>query len=299
MLPAALLSEPGTGGTTFVGLFYLAQTRLATEHGDTFRFSTPPMSMQRLSPLYEQLVAGDFPRPLAPEDAAQIRFEMAFDEPRHRGLFHSGAEFEPKYRAECRWVRSGFDEILAALETGRDVAGAFGSLAGCTTPIFLLEARPSAPPAGAAPRPARDVLISKILEALALRSAPNWAPDRRRLHPAFVFARIDSVPEDLVPGISHGDLLDEDVLLREGARLGHSLVETLLPQTASFCRSSAVNVAEPTVYFSYLREAPGSDLKARHLLTRTLPDHHHEPVYPFTQFRQLIDHLGELGREDH
>jgi len=298
VLPATLISEPGTGGTTFVGLFYLAQTRLATERSGAFRFSAPPMSMQRLSPLYEQLVAGEFPRPLPPEEAAQIRFEMAFGESRPWGPFRSETKFEPKYRAECRWVRSGFDEILTALDTGRDVAGALGNLAGCTTPIFVLDARPSAPPASAPPRGARDAVISKILEALARRTTPNWASDRRRLHPAFVFARIDSSPNDLAPTVSHGDLLDEKVLLTEGARIGSSLVEALLPQTASFCRSSAANVAEPTVFFSYLREAPGSDPTNRRLVMRTLPDHHHEPVYPFTQFRQLIGHLEELCREE-
>src|SRR5579863_1318873 len=165
---AILLSEPGSGGTTFVGLFYLAQTRLATERADSFRFSAPPESIRHLSSLYEHLVVGEFPASLAPAEVAQIRFDLAFDSPGRRGLFHRTSGFEPRVGLECRWNRARFEVMARVLEGGAVDPTVSQDLGSYTIPIFLLDPRtePASPdPTGTAP-PSRDLSIARTLQEL-------------------------------------------------------------------------------------------------------------------------------------
>jgi hypothetical protein len=300
VLRAVLLSEPGSGSTTFVGLLYLAQTRLATERADAFRFSAPPESIRRLSALYASLVAGEFPGALPPEDAAQVRFEMAFHPPGRWRPFRGRTAFDLRYRAEFRWVRSGFDALAGALEAGRAVPGNIGDLRGCTTPIFLLDA--STPyvtdPTGGATVPLRDAAMARILrEVLHNRSASEGAASVR-LHPMIVFTKLDARTREIVPGLPRGEPPDEDVLLAERARIGRGLMDSLIPETSKFCRTAAPNVDEPVPFFSYVRPITQPGTGTGGLVTRTLPDHRQEPVYPSSQYRALIDRLGVLCRDE-
>jgi hypothetical protein len=297
VLRTVLLAEPGAGSTTFVGLLYLAQTRLATERADAFRFSSPPESIRHLSVLYEQLVAGEFPAPLAPEAVPQIRLDMAYSSPTHWSPFHRATTFEARYRAECRWIRSGFDAVATALEGGASVPGTDVDLRSSTAPIFLLDPRhpDGGPEVGAAAASNRDDAILRILKELARGPGPRGTTVPGRLHPLFVITKSDVLPEDLAPTVRRRDLLDDDLPAIEGARIGRLLIDALAPQSAGFCRSSGPNVGEPSVFLSYVRGTVAPASGANRILTRTLPDHRHEPVYPFSQYRALVDHLGDLA----
>jgi hypothetical protein len=297
VLRTVLLAEPGAGSTTFVGLLYLAQTRLATERADAFRFSSPPESIRHLSVLYEQLVAGEFPAPLAPEAVPQIRLDMAYSSPTHWSPFHRATAFEARSRAECRWIRAGFDAVASALEGGGSGPGTDVDLRTSTAPIFLLDPRHpdgAAGVGGAAPSN-RDAAILRILKELARGRGPGGTTAPSRLHPLFVITKTDALPEDLAPTVRRKDLLDEDLPAVEGARIGRVLIDALVPQSVGFCRSSGPTVGEPAVFLSYVRGTVGPASGADRVLTRTLPDHRHEPVYPFNQYRALVDHLGDLA----
>ena len=300
MLRATVLSEPGSGSTTFVGLFYLALTRLGTERADTFRFNVPPEALGLLAPLYDQLVAGSFPEPVAPVDVAHIRFGLAFSPASSWRPLRRGAGFEPRYQAECRWIRTGFDTVAGLLEAGDSGPGALSDLRGSTTPIFVLGPPPprGSLEVGAAPGSNRDSAIVRILQQLAYRAGAPRGPTGKRLHPVFVFTKMDALPGDVAPTVPRGDLLDEGHLFDNRERIGRSLIEAMIPNTAAFCRSARATVDEPVPFFSYVRTTPGQDPAGPPLLTRTLANHHHEPVFPFSQFRALIDDLGDLSRRE-
>ncbi len=297
MIRAALLSEPGSGSTTFVGLLYLAQTRIATERADNFRFSAPPDSLRRLSVLYEQLVSGEFPRSLAPEEASQVRFEMGFSPPARWNPLHRGAGFEPRFRAECRWAHAGFDAMNRCLQTGHAEPGVIPDLRTSTAPIFVIDPLSPEPSPGTSPSDTtRDHAVATILHELLPAATPGRTAPGTRLHPAFVFTKLDSLPDGRIPAVRGGDLVDDDRLASEGARIGKALIDALLPQTAEFCRSVGTLMDAPVTFLSHAVALPGSDGGVPRLATRTLPDHRHEPVYPLGQFRALIDHLGGLAR---
>lgn len=297
MLQSVLIAEPGSGSTTFVGLLYLAQTRLSTERLDSFRFSAPPEALARLSPIYAELLAGNFPRSLAPEDAAQIRLDMAYRPPPGWRPFRREIEFEPKFRAECRWVRAPFEAVALALEGTRPDPAMLASLTGPTTVIFVLDPSSDGPDAPAATS-ARDGAMERILQQLSQRRGADGGRLSGCLHPLFVITKLDALPDPVTPKISRRDLVDEDRLRSSGPKIGRSLLEALAPRTSAFCRSNAGRVDAPVVFFSYVRPTAGTGPGTSGLETQTLPDKRHEPVYPFSQYRGLIGHLGDLAARE-
>gem|GEM_PF-4062337 len=300
MLRAVLLSEPGSGATTFVGLFYVALTRLASERGDSFRFTAPPESLRRLSALYEPLVAGEFPGSLGPDAAAEIRFELAFSPPAAWRPFHRNTGFDPRFRVDCRWNGAGAASAARLLQGAPAPPGAVNDLLSCTAPIFLVDPRPTEGPGGSGPSTAsdRDAAVVAVLTELARSGGTVPAPTTRHLHPIFVFTRLDGIPEEVAPSVPRGDPLDEDRLRTDGPRIGRELIDACLPRSRDLCRSRSERIDEPVSFFSYARPVPGAEGGTRHLQLRTLPNHRPEPVYPFTQFRSLIDHLGDLAQRE-
>jgi hypothetical protein len=298
MLQAVLITEPGSGGTSFTGLFYLAQTRITTERPDEFRFSAPPESIQRLSSLYQHLVAGEFPAPLAPEDAARIRFEMAYNPPGHGRLFHRGPSFEPRYRAECRWVRAGLDAVARTLEGGPAEPGVLSALSGCTVPIFVLDPRRPDPPAGGPPATSslRDDALARVVRELGRIGGISGITAKKRLRPVVVFTKLDDLPDAVAPMVRRSDILDDTRLAAVAPRLGRALLESVVPRSATVVRTLGATVDEPVAFLSYVRAVSGAG--GAHLATRTLPDHRSEPVYPFPQFRAMVDHLGALAEAE-
>ncbi len=185
--------------------------------------------------------------------------------------------------------------MARVLEGGTATPAVPGDLVGCSTPIFVLDPTRAAPAtvSDGPAVPSRDDSILRILRALGGAPGTGSRAPSPRLDPIFVFTRLDALPEGLSSKLPRGNLLDEDHLTDARDQIGRTLMDAVAPRSGAFCRARSPSAGSPAVFLSYARADSGSG----RLLTRTLPDHRQEPVYPFTQFRGLVDHLGALASQ--
>src|SRR5579859_195140 len=118
MVRIALVGDPGSGGTTVLGLLYAAQVRRTASPGATFRFHVAPSSMPQVGAIYEQLKSGEFPAHTPSPSTAPVEF-----------LFERHSTFAGSLRDRLRagrppaaatlsieWTRASWSDLDAFLE---------------------------------------------------------------------------------------------------------------------------------------------------------------------------------------
>ena len=295
MLRATVLGEPGSGSTTFVGLFYTALIRAAGEHPDRIRFSLTSDSVELLSRLYAQLLSGEFPESPDPTTAATTRITLAFRRPAPGwNPFRHAEDFDTATKIEFRWLRREWDD-LAKPSSARDSSSTPGTLLSeCAVPIFVVSTLPlrAAPPS--TDTTPQDSKILNILQGLARAPGPAPASSATVLHPIFLFTELDLLSEETLRRMGLGTTLEIGESGGARSRAQSTMFEKLIPRAIDFCDQNRGGVDAPRAYFSYVRLESGPAGPER-IALRTAPDHRPEPIFPLEEYSALIDYLGELS----
>jgi len=299
VLRAAVIGEPGAGSTTVLGLLYAALIRWGGDRADPFRFFAPPAALAYLSSSYQRLMAGEFPEPPSDPEIATVQIDLAYR--RRPGLLdriRPGPEFPEVPQVECRWVRAPLHDLARSLAgIGAPPPGGGAGLAGCRVPIFVVPADGTGATegTGTASAPGTDENIREILQRLAGPSAVQGGGPAPPVHPVFVFTKLDRISPDLLKSSGVAGSLDEEALLADRPRLATGFLGRILPRPLEGLGGRANPPAGPPVFFSYVHPEPPVPGAAPRLRMRASPGRLVEPEYPWTQYRSLLEHLGELA----
>src|SRR5881396_208491 len=72
-----IVGDRDSGKTTFLALLYAAQVKSGATRADDFRFHVGLESLEEISEVFQQLMAGSFPDSAAKEGINSITFHMA------------------------------------------------------------------------------------------------------------------------------------------------------------------------------------------------------------------------------
>jgi hypothetical protein len=300
---ALVLGERGSGLTTFVGLLYTAQVRLGTEESDQFRFHAERESIRQLEAIYGELGAGRFPTRDANWDERPLSFVFGFRHGRLRGLGHHGEEPE-----------NGFDTVevrVAGMQTetvdelrGHDAvldAPTLRSLRSqVVVPLIDASALAAEPPPGQERAVSRqDRQLSSTLGFLAAFLSAERDRKARRMFPLLVVTKCDTLGLETLRRLNAPGGTPSDWTADARRALGARLLRTYFPETAKFLDAprdrSGVTVAPPEWYFSSLGiERTGEETRVQR--RSRAPVGGWEPVYPFEEYRSLIETLGKIAR---
>ncbi len=287
MLRATVLSEPGSGGSTFFGLLYATLVRAATGTQDDFRFTTAPDSLAVLTRMYTELMSGEFPPPPSPEHIAAARLVLAYR--RRTGLMRLRPKFdyESAPKIEVRWMRSGFLELGEALSGGISTGPTVSGVVETAVPIFVLPAPGTgagSPPTGD-PGSTRDESVRAVLSALQGGGASH-------LHPVFVFTHFDRLSDQDRQRWGLHPSVDSDEAGRERPLLEPRAVQEALPRTLEYCAAHGRRVDAPRSFFSMVRTVGNN---ARRIALQANADQRQDPVYSTGQYRALVEYLGTFA----
>ena len=300
MTSAVIVGSRGSGLTTFVGLLYTAQVRLATEGNDAFRFHAGRETLRRMDSIYADLGAGRFPAREVEWTEEPLSFLLSFPS-RGWGLWSGRSRH--KEGSTVQVTVGGISTEELAEHRDHEVALEAGISRLLPSPVILalIDASrwsTSPKPTSTSPEPDDDRLLAASGEVLTRYLAVD--PDRkgRVLHLLFVLTKLDRCPgaARAEVGLSLGS--SGGVGPSERSSLGARILARYLPHTQGWLTETverrAVSVAPPRWYFSSLRVDPVSDPPriARRLRA---PGGGWEPEYPYEEYRGLIEHLGELA----
>ncbi len=301
MTSAIIVGSRGAGLTTFVGLLYTAQVRLATEEdGDgSFRFHAPRETLRHLEAIYGELGAGRFPT--RDVDFEEHSLSFVLSSPRRRTVpWPRGGGSSPSS------IRIGgvTTEELAELRAHESVVGESTRLLYHSPVVILLvdasrlrcEADGPAGPFFSE----NDAQLAAALEVLGRYLSTEPKRKARTMHPLFVLTKLDRcpaaaharlhLPAGPVAGWSENDR----------QRVGQNAFASYLPATGRWLSQTSggrgsVSIALPRWYFSSLRIESGEGGPQIARRSR-FPIGSWEPEYPYEEYRALIEHLGELSQ---
>lgn len=299
---AAILSEPGTGGTTFVGLLYATLVRLAAEPEPPVRVSAGPAGLAVLRRLYRELMDGRFPPPCAPLEAARTQIDLEFGgRPAGRGLLGFGAHASTSPRTALRWARVEFGTLARYLAGGTATgAGELPDLTPLDTPIVVVDAG-DAGPTSPTPSPdggarTSDDRVAEVFRELAELRRVARPPAKLPMRPLVVFSRLDRAPAALARRVGLPEPLDEAALERDRPAIATALLRELLPRTTDSLRRGGAPIDADASFLSLVDTGPEVGPGEPRIRTRPIGGERWAPSYPYGEYRRLIDRLGEIAR---
>jgi hypothetical protein len=295
--PVVILSDRGSGQTTFLGLLYDAQTRYATQAPDRFRFHAPRASLLALSAAYQDLRLGKFPSESDRVGSVEIQFFLAY---RSLGL--------PRLLAKlARKRNSGSFESIEFLVPGKGLSQSpvaasalpdlrYPGLFRCDGFLLLVDGGKLLAPEGSVERErirTYDASLAKLLRSLRDRPEDDRAP----LYPVFVFLKFDSVLRSAFRSAKLKPMPPPLAATKERQRYGEALLQHDLPQTLAEVRSEAPRgapFAPPAYFFSSIRTAvrPGKPPRIVRV-TRTLAEW--EIDYSYPEYEALLAHFRTIA----
>ncbi len=300
MTRALIVASRGAGLTTFVGLLYMAQVRLATEEGSRFRFHAEHATLRQLDHLYADLGAGRFPTRDESWDEHPLSFTFEFGPGRSVGSGRLGRWFGGRGgRVEIGGITT--EELAELARNDHVLADVTGDLLRSPVVIALVDAsrfRPIPPGAAAPAPPVDDPLLAASLALLARYLSTE--PDRRArtMHPIFVLTKLDRCPKEARDRLEGPTGTIDAVPGTEREGFGRRTLEQYLPATGRWLAEagtdSPVPVGPVAWYFSSVRPREGGAESTIALRSR-LPAGGWEPVYPYAEYRALIEQLGRLS----
>jgi hypothetical protein len=298
MSSALVLGERGSGLTTFVGLLYTAQVRLGTEESDEFRFHAERESIRHLETIYGELGSGRFPSHDGGAEERPLGFVFGFRHGKLRGLGRGTAEPESGFDTVEVQVSGMLTDAVAELRS-RDAVLDAVTLRSLRSQVVvpLLDARSlAAEPAASA---AQDELLAGTLGVLAAFLAAERDRRARRMFPLFVVTKTDTLNLETLRRLDAPGGTPAAWSATDRRAFGARLLRAYFPETAKFLdaprRRSGLLVAAPEWFFSSLgTEGAGRETRIQR---RSLsPVGGWEPVYPFEEYRALIETLGRIAR---
>ncbi|MGP8073935.1 MAG: hypothetical protein ACLQD9_06530 [Thermoplasmata archaeon] len=302
MSAALVLGERGSGLTTFVGLLYTAQVRLGTDESDEFRFHAERESIRQLETIYGELGAGRFPTHDANWEDRPLSFVFGFRQGKLRGLAHRETEPDTGFDTVEVQVSGMLTDVAAELRDNNAVLdpSTRRSLRSQVVVPLIDASSLAPPPRNGDPLPVsdRDRLLAGTLDLLGKFLAAE--PDRkaRRLFPLFVVTKSDRVQLETLRRLDAPSGVPAEWTPEARRALGGRLLRTYFPETSKFLesheRGAGLVVAAPEWYFSGLgTEATGGELRIQR--RSRAPVGGWEPVYPFDEYRALIETLGKIA----
>jgi hypothetical protein len=292
MVRIALVGDPGSGGSTVLGLLYATQVRWSAADASAFRFHVAPSSMQRVGEIFERLKAGDFPA-RAPEPRREP-IEFLFEPP---ATFASTftkrwlpGTHPTKGATTIAWTRAGLDDLRAHLACGGFPTEGARQLEGADVLAVLV-------PVGAddgTNSSARLTWDDTIARMVSTTDRENRDNVRTPTTLAFVFTMLDRLSDARRRAVGLPDSLDSPVPPDHRATLGARLLKQMLPQTAALFGHDRLPVRpgslSATYFFSWVETDPANSGRLR---LRPAPGGGWEPAYPFVEYVALIGACGQ------
>jgi hypothetical protein len=298
MSSALVLGEPGSGLTTFVGLLYTAQVRLGTEEADEFRFHAERESIRHLETIYGELGAGRFPTHDPRGEERPLTFVFGFRHGKLRGIGRGSSEPEGGFDTVEVQVSGMLTDAVAELRR-RDAVLDAGTLRALRSQVVvpLLDANLlAAEPAASA---ARDEQLAGTLGVLAAFLAAERDRRARRMFPLFVVTKADTLTLETLRRLDAPGGTPSSWSVGARRAFGARLLRAYFPETARFLeaprRRSGLVVAPPEWFFSSLG-TESADPEHRIQRRSRSPVGGWEPVYPFEEYRALIETVGRIAR---
>ncbi|HXQ48527.1 MAG TPA: hypothetical protein VN842_01930 [Thermoplasmata archaeon] len=288
MVRIAIVGDPGSGGTTVLGLLYAAQVRRSSAEGSAFRFQAAPSSMPRVGAIFEQLKAGEFPTRTAASPSGPIEFLF---EPRPtlaaslRGRWIPGRH-PPEGGRNVQWTRASFTDLRRHLEGGGFPTDGARQLEGADVLAVLVPPTLNQGAVGSSD-PGPDDTLAKAFSAA---DQQNRTGARSSMAVAFIFTMLDRLPEGRRTELGLLPSLQDSVPPERRETIGLQLVQELLPKTrALLARDGGADRSSetrPKFFFSWVETDPAT---AGRLRLRSYPGGGWEPAYPFGEYVALIE----------
>lgn len=303
MTSVLVVGSRGSGLTTFVGLLYTAQVRLATEVGGTFRFHADRESLRQLDSLYADLGSGQFPRRDVDWERHSLGFRLGFRSrpwplPFRRRRGDEGGDGSVRVRV------GGIDiEEAAQLREENAILGeSMRRVLDCQIVIALLDMSrlPSRDDEPASPlQLEEDAQLAATFDLAGTFRAVDPVPKARTLYPIFVLTKLDRCPGARVARWGAPTTAFPRWTLEERDRVGRGLLESHWPAVHRWLATrggkSALSVAPARWFGSSVRLEPSGDGGLRIARRSRAPLGSWEPEYPYEEYRGLLEHLGRLG----
>jgi hypothetical protein len=291
MVRIAMLGDPGSGGTTVLGLLYAAQVRMSAAEVSTFRFHVAPSAMSRLGVIFEQLRAGEFPSHASGASSEPVEFLF---ERRPtlvaslRGRLGGGHGATDGART-VEWTRATFDDLRRHLEGGGYPTDGARQLEGTDVLLVLVPPSPAGPP-GAPAKPGAD---EALVQMLSERDRSSRAGKSGSTIVAFVFTMLDRVAEGRRKELGLPSNVQDPIPSERRTAIGSRLLEESFPRTRArlLSQPSAHSSpgSTPHIFFSWIETEASSNGRLR---LRSAPGGGWEPAYPFDEYVALIGACG-------
>ena len=262
MLEVAIVGEPGSGRTTFLGLLYATQVRFGSDQADSLRFHATIESLEMITLVYQDLMSGTFPDPVTKQAVGDLRFQLGY----HRG--RPGKGLSPEDFRTIHFTLIGTADGGSPQKQG-SASGSNGGWRGSVGRDVVVIVVDSAKLA-AKGEPPETSRLSTFDGALASLVAGMERPSDRgaRVFPVVILSKFDRVrPEALrAAGLSAAPPEPHDA--RRRTAYGEALLVPNLPRTLAILRSREADrsgFAPPAYVFSWVRTttAPGQPDRIR------------------------------------
>lgn len=301
MLNVAVIGDPDSGKTTFLGLLYATLVRSGSDRADELRFHVSYESLDEISALFQQLMSGGFPDAATKEGVHGLSVEIGFRQARRASFLHRGASARTaESGTTVRFALPGsLDEHTPGLFRGSTFGTGRWRDALDADAICILVDGARLVPAAAEAELRRLEAYDRHVESLFI-AIQRWRSrgGRPTLHPLFVISKFDAVKPQVLQAAS----LDRDPpsVAKTGPRAAYArpLLAANLPKTLAAIETGSgpkLRFTKPAYFFSWVRtEAKGPDATVR-IRLRQIDGGGWEPDYPREEYLALLDALGEIA----
>lgn len=300
MASVVVVGDRGSGKTTFLALLYSAQVATGSEPADDFRFHVAFDSMDEISGVFQQVMAGSFPDAAAKEGIRGITFRLGHRKAGLRvwsRLRSRGWPSESPVALQLIVLRNLEDQV-SRFHTGSSLADTAlrDVLASDAVAVLVDAGKFAAAIEDGQPGPMGkyDAEVESVLGAIQRSRGQGGRP----VHPIFIITKFDSVDPEALRASKVDGAPPE--IGKRGPRTAYAeaLLDRHLPRTMAKVKARQPRgsvFARPSYFFSWLRTergAPGSSARIR--LRRTAGAGW-RPDYSEGEYRALLEHLSRIA----
>lgn len=296
MSPAVVLSDRGSGTTTFLGLLYAALVRWGSSGHDGFRVHASHDSIRAIKDVYGSLMDGHFPSHGLEYGRDDLSFVLGYDRvhkvlhghrPSGRSLSVHVASVEEL--SELRGRAVVMDDWLRVRLSSQVALVVLDATRLPVDPKSLLSL-----PHHAFRR--YDAAVASCLSLLETYLRADRARQRALLQPIFVLTKADLISPELraqlggpPPPLSAGPA--------RRTRWVEEAISERMPQTHGLLAGdgSGIRFAAPMLFVSSVLTEPSPSGEVRIHRRLRLPEGGYEPDYPYEEFAALIAHLQRFA----
>lgn len=296
MSGAVIVSDRGSGTTTFLGLLYAALVRWGSQSEEAFRVHADHATIRALKDVYASLMDGRFPSGGVEYRRSDLSFILGYAS-QARGWISV-----PRRATELALHVSSL-EALSELQGQGFVwdQGLRERLASQVAVVLVDASRIPVDPASLADRsfhPWRkfDAMVGSALALLETYQRTDRLHRRARIHPIFVLTKLDLLPPELRRG-TLGGIVPSPLATAARATWGEDLLASRLPQTWAVLTGAGhgVRFERPLWFTSWVgvETGPGGEPRVRRHQTAAVGGW--EPDYPYPEFESLLAQLHKLS----